>query len=66
VTTLAYRDGIMAGDTLVADDEVRFPCHERKVHKLRDGSLIGLCGDLAQTQGFIGFSSLSRGSATSG
>src|SRR5580700_8783941 len=48
-----YRDGIMAGDTLIADDEVRFPCHERKVHRLRDGSLIGLCGDLAQTQGFM-------------
>jgi hypothetical protein len=55
VTTIAYRDGIMAGDTLVADEEVRFPCHERKVHRLRDGSLIGLCGDLAQTQAFMGW-----------
>jgi hypothetical protein len=53
VTTIAFRDGVMAGDTLVADDEVRFPCHERKVFRLRDGSLVGLCGDLAQTQGFI-------------
>jgi hypothetical protein len=55
MTTIAYRDGIMAGDTLVADEEVRFPCRERKVHRLRDGTLIGLCGDLAQTQAFMGW-----------
>jgi hypothetical protein len=55
MTTIAYRDGIMAGDTLVADEEVRFPCHERKVHRLSDGSLVGLCGDLAQTQAFLGW-----------
>lgn len=55
MTTIAYRDGILAGDTLIADEEVRFPGHARKVFRLRDGSLLGLCGDLAQIQAFMGW-----------
>jgi ATP-dependent protease HslVU (ClpYQ) peptidase subunit len=48
MTTLAYKQGVLAGDTLVTYGDAKLPGHERKVHKLRNGCLFGAAGIAAQ------------------
>jgi hypothetical protein len=46
VTTIAYKDGIMAADSGLYDDSWGIYYGEvDKIHILRDGSLLGLAGD---------------------
>lgn len=44
MTTIAYRDGVMACDSQVTFSEVKY-AKAKKIRKLADGSLIGVCGD---------------------
>jgi 20S proteasome alpha/beta subunit len=54
VTTIAYRDGVLAGDTRSTNqsDEI-LPGHVRKVYRLRNGSLIAFAGMLASIQAVV-------------
>jgi 20S proteasome alpha/beta subunit len=45
MTTIAYRDGILAGDTRVTTEDLVSPEKIRKVFKLRNGCLFAHCGD---------------------
>lgn len=46
MTTVAYRDGVLAGDGRVATESGSIHSdNQRKVHKLRDGRLFGYAGD---------------------
>jgi ATP-dependent protease HslVU (ClpYQ) peptidase subunit len=47
VTTIAYRNGVMAGDSLVTSDDTRFG-RVRKVFRLANGALVGVSGDAAK------------------
>jgi ATP-dependent protease HslVU (ClpYQ) peptidase subunit len=46
MTTLVYRDGILAADTQITYGSTRIPGHATKIHKLPDGSLYGFVGSL--------------------
>lgn len=43
MTTIAYRDGVMAGDSLITSDNVRCG-YMRKIARRDDGALCGVCG----------------------
>lgn len=45
MTTIVFRDGILAGDTRVTAGETILPGWERKVFQLADGSLFASAGD---------------------
>lgn len=47
MTTIAYRDGVLAGDSLCCRAGWKVGATFRKVFKTPDGRLIGLCGDAA-------------------
>lgn len=44
MTTIAYRDGVLAGDTLASVGDTKIPGRCRKVWRLRDGRLFGGAG----------------------
>lgn len=44
MTTIAYRDGVLAGDTRATDGNTKLPVACRKVWKLRNGCLFGAAG----------------------
>lgn len=44
MTTIAYRAGVLAADTLETHGDTKLPRVSRKVFKLRDGSLFGGAG----------------------
>jgi ATP-dependent protease HslVU (ClpYQ) peptidase subunit len=46
MTTVAYRDGILACDSLVTWGPTLMPCKMKKIHKLPNGALFGFCGSL--------------------
>lgn len=46
MTTIAYRSGILAGDTRVTVDDKVITDKQRKVWKLRDGFLLGAAGSI--------------------
>lgn len=46
MTTIAYRDGILAADTLITYGTTLMPCKHKKIHKLPNGSLFGFCGSI--------------------
>jgi hypothetical protein len=48
VTTIVYRDGILAGDTGVGRDGSFMPEKQRKVFRLRNGRLLAWCGDISR------------------
>jgi ATP-dependent protease HslVU (ClpYQ) peptidase subunit len=51
VTTIAYRDGVLAGDTQVSSNDGHTVIgHQKKVHKLEDGSLFGFAGSVEQAE----------------
>jgi ATP-dependent protease HslVU (ClpYQ) peptidase subunit len=47
VTTIAYANGVLAGDSQVSSGETRLPETVRKVRRLRDGRLFGWSGKLS-------------------
>jgi 20S proteasome alpha/beta subunit len=47
MTTIAYRDGVVACDSLVTEYERRVPIVLNKVIRLGDKSLLAVCGDAA-------------------
>ena len=44
MTTIAYKAGVLAGDTLIIDDDTIDPGVVRKVFRLENGTLIGFSG----------------------
>jgi ATP-dependent protease HslVU (ClpYQ) peptidase subunit len=52
VTTIAYRNGVMAGDSLATTGGTRF-CGIRKVHKLANGALLGVTGDVTRAMRLV-------------
>ena len=44
MTTVAYKDGVLVGDTRITEGETILPERARKVFRLADGSLFGFCG----------------------
>jgi len=50
MTTIAYKEGILAGDTRVVDDDLIDPGEVRKVFRLKNGMLIGFAGPLGHIQ----------------
>lgn len=45
MTTIAYRDGVLAADRMESVGDVRLPSKATKVHRLRDGRLFAWTGD---------------------
>jgi ATP-dependent protease HslVU (ClpYQ) peptidase subunit len=45
MTSIAYRDGVMAGDSRVTAGDLVLPDTCRKVHRLRNGALFGAAGN---------------------
>ncbi len=52
MTTIVYRDGIMAGDSRITDDNIIFPGVDVKVYKSKSGWLYGACGDVSACELF--------------
>lgn len=52
MTTIAYKDGVLAGDQRVTEGSSVMPGSQRKVWKLRSGWLVGGCGTLADLMRF--------------
>lgn len=48
MTTIAYKQGVLAGDTMVSFGGTKCPGEQRKVHRLRNGCLFGWAGLLEQ------------------
>ncbi len=59
MTTIAYRAGVLAADTLLTIGAIKLPERARKVFRLRDGRLFGSSGD--SEQGLLLLDSLKRG-----
>lgn len=49
MTTIAYRDGVMAADGKITANEVRYASMS-KIERLPDGSLVGGCGCIVAVQ----------------
>jgi hypothetical protein len=45
MTVIAFKDGIMAADTLAQDGQSRY--RVQKIARLPDGGVAGMCGDCA-------------------
>lgn len=52
MTTIAYRAGVIASDTLVSDDGSHVG-QTRKIRRFREGCLTGAAGDMAVCQAFL-------------
>ncbi len=50
MTTLVYRDGVLAADSRCTNGGYVVPEPATKVRKLADGSLVGFCGILSECQ----------------
>jgi 20S proteasome alpha/beta subunit len=50
VTTIAYRDGVLAGDTRVCVGDSVYTDRQRKVWRLRDGRLFGWAGAVEKAE----------------
>jgi len=61
MTTIALRNGVMAGDTQVTEGDTLVASGCRKVRRLRDGRLYGFSGDIEQ--GEIMLRALRKGEA---
>lgn len=53
MTTIAYRNGVIAADTRATRGEVLLPGHSRKIRRLDDGSVIAIKGDLCMMEPFL-------------
>lgn len=47
MTTIAYRDGVIASDSRAGRGNFVLPGIEPKLRRMKDGSLAGICGDAA-------------------
>jgi 20S proteasome alpha/beta subunit len=47
VTTVVYKDGVMASDSRIVEGGSIFPGKQQKVFKLPDGTLFGFCGEVS-------------------
>lgn len=52
MTTLAYRDGVLAADSHGECNGWKIQFNARKVRKLRDGRLVGCCGQPAEAEAY--------------
>lgn len=50
MTTIVYRDGVLAGDSRVTIDDMVSTDKQTKVHKLRDGRLYGWAGGVEDAE----------------
>lgn len=50
MTSIAYKDGMMAGDSRVTFDNTVLPDTGRKVHRLRNGCLFGAAGSAEEIE----------------
>lgn len=50
MTTIAFRDGILAADGRMTYGDTIFSDANRKIHRLSDGALFALCGDVSYVQ----------------
>jgi ATP-dependent protease HslVU (ClpYQ) peptidase subunit len=50
MTTIAYRDGILAADGRTTYGNTIFTDNNKKIHRLSDGALFALCGDVSYVQ----------------
>lgn len=46
MTTVAYRNGVIASESRVTQDDMIVPSHQPKIFRLPDGTLFGWCGTL--------------------
>ena len=53
MTTIAYRDGVLAADSLVCVSGWKQPHRAAKLHRMQDGTVCGMTGDLAPASSFI-------------
>ncbi len=54
MTTIAYRDGVMAADSMItSNDEWIMPYQCPKIERLADGSVVGFSGNLYLQREFI-------------
>lgn len=51
MTTIAYRDGVMAADTLASSDGI--PCRCTKLFRLDDGRVVGFAGNVEASRLFL-------------
>lgn len=47
MTTIVYRDGVLASDSLSSSGSCADPAPFPKIRRLRDGRLFGICGSLS-------------------
>lgn len=52
MTVVAYKNGVLAADTLVSDDTLVYG-HTIKIKRVRHGWLVGGCGNIATLQQFL-------------
>lgn len=45
MTTIIYKDGILGADSMIGQGDLILPCHKTKVHKLNNGSIVGIAGE---------------------
>src|SRR5579863_10266780 len=52
MTTIAYKDGVMAADgmTYICDGQVRMPGNIRKIKRLQSGGLMGHAGSVSTSR----------------
>lgn len=50
MTTIAFRDGLLAADGRMTYGDTIFTDKTRKIHRLSDGALFALCGDVSYVQ----------------
>jgi ATP-dependent HslUV protease subunit HslV len=50
MTTIAYRDGVIAADTRETENGLIYPVLSKKIVKLPDGSLFGASGDAEECE----------------
>lgn len=53
MTTIAYKDGVLAADTRVTIGDVIDPSEHKKVFRLKNGALVGLGGDTGAAMSFL-------------
>ena len=52
MTIITYRNGVMAGDTIVIEGDLRVGC-TTKVRKMTDGTLAGMAGSFNAVEAFF-------------
>lgn len=53
MTTIAYRDGVLAVDGRISGEHTLYSDKEKKLSRLKDGSLVAYAGTVADCQKFL-------------